>query len=273
MEGKISVYKICKIVVISLKLLTVGLLLMPPIVVATSSFNPTAFAPFPPRGLSLRWFETFFGDSGLISGIRNSIFFAVLSTALSLAIGILASFAIARYNFKGKNLLDALILSPIVLPEVAFGNALLVYFYYLKYYNHTIILLLGQTIIALPYVFRVILPSFYGISRSFEEAAMTLGANEIQTFLRITLPLIKPGLIAGIVLGFATAFNNFSVSVFLVVTSTQTLPVHLMGRMRIFLDPTIAAASTFVCLTMVSALIITEKLVGIDKLITGIRWR
>jgi len=245
---------------------------MPPIVVAASSFNPTAFAPFPPHGLSLRWFEAFLGDRGLMLGIRSSIFFAVLSTVFSLTIGTLASFAIARYDFKGKNLLDAFILSPLVFPEVALGNALLTYFTVLDFRNHIIILLIGQTIVALPYVFRVILPSFYGISRSFEEAAMNLGADEIQTFLRITLPLIKPGLVAGAVLGFSASFNNFAVSVFLVDVATQTLPVRLMGLMRIALDPTIAAASTFVCLTMVSLLVVVEKIVGIDKLMGGMRW-
>jgi putative spermidine/putrescine transport system permease protein len=265
--------KIPKVVVTLLKLLTVALLIMPPIVVAITALSPNAFSPFPPPGLSLRWFKSFIGNLILLSGLQISILFAVIAAASSVSIATLASFAMVRYNFLGKNLLDALILSPLVFPEVALGNALLVYFYGFNYYYHPTMLILGQTIIALPYVFRVILPSFYGISQSFEEASMTLGANKIQTFFRITLPLVKPGLVAGAVLGFAAAFNDYAVSVFLVAPNTQTLPVLLMGLMRTGVDPTIAAASTFVVLIMMGLLVVVEKLVGIDKLITGMRWR
>ena len=265
--------KACKIAVRLLKLLAVFVLLLTPIVAIGSSFNPTSFVLFPPQGFSLRWYESFFSDPGLMAGLKNSLLLAVPAVVTSLTLATSVAFVIARYKFKGKSTLDTLIFSPMVFPEVCFGTALLVFFFRLNFTNSFAMLLIAHTILALPYVFRVVLPCFYGISRSFEEAALTLGANKIQTFLRITLPLIKPGLFAGVLLGFAASFNNFAVSVFLVSVYTQTLPVRLMGLMRAGIDPTIGAASAMVCISMIILLIIVEKLVGIERLVGGMYWR
>jgi len=264
--------KIAKAFVTFLIILTLSLLILIPVIVAIDAFSPTAYSNFPPSSLSFRWFENFFGNPSLLSSFQISIFFAAIVAVATVTIGTLASYVIARYQFKGKKLIDALIQAPIVFPGVALGNALLVFFYSSGFYYHLAILIIGQTIIGLPYVFRVMLPSFTGLNQSFEEASMTLGASRVETFFRVTLPLVKSALLAGAILGFAAAFNDYAVSVFLVDPTIQTLPVQLMGLMQAGVDPTIAAAATFTVLIMIVLLVVCEKIVGIDKLMTGVKY-
>lgn len=272
---KILLDRIDKILTLAaklLKILTLFLLIIPPFVVAINALSPNVYSAFPPSNLSLKWFHNFFSNSTLLASLQNSFLIAVIVVMASLTIGTPASYAMVRYNFKAKQMIDVLTQVPLVFPGVAFGNALLIYFYSLNYYDHLTMLILGQIIIALPFVFRAMIPGFYGLSTSFEEASLTLGANRIQTFVRVTLPLVKPSLVSAAILAFAASFNDYAVSVFLNATRMQTLPVQLMSLLKMNWDPTVAAASTFTTILMLFLLLVVEKLIGLDKIIIGMRW-
>lgn len=265
------IVKILKVTVRLLKLVTFTLLLLTPIMVVLISFNSSLYSIFPAESYSFRWFANFFSAPGYLSALQSSFLIAVIVVSLSLVIGTLASYAMVRYNFRAKHIIDILTQAPLAFPGVVLGNALLIYFVSISFNYTPIMLILGHIIVALPFVFRAMIPCFYGINQSFEEASMTLGANRIQTFTRITLPLAKPGLVAAALLTFVVSFNEYSVSIFLVSAKTLTLPVLLMGAMKNGFDPTIAAASTFTTILMLILMLAVEKLVGLDKLITAMK--
>ncbi len=153
------------------------------------------------------------------------------------------------------------------MPAVVIGVALLDFFIMLRVGDPMTRLLVGHVIITLPYVVRVMSASLEGFDRRLEEAAQNLGANEFTTFQKITLPLLKPAIIASTVFAFQTSFNDISVAIFLIGTTFSTLPLVLLTWTYKYFDPSIAAASGLIIGSITITLIITEKLVGIDKLL------
>ena len=163
---------------------------------------------------------------------------------------------------------NTLILSPIVVPGIATGTALIILFYsYLHLYVALPGLIIGHTIITIPYVVRTVTASLVGFDRTVEEAARNLGANELQTMVRVTMPIIKPGIVAGAIFSFSTSLADISVAAFLTDPNTFTFPVAMMGYLRYNFDNTIAAASLFLVLITVVVVVLTEKTVGVDRFI------
>jgi putative spermidine/putrescine transport system permease protein len=233
------------------------------------AFDPRRYVSwFPPTGFTLYWFDVFVHDSFFVIGLRSSMIISAVVTAGSLAIAIPCSFALARYDFRGKESLNTLILSPIIVPGIVTGTSLLILFYsYLHVYAAMPGLIVGQTILAIPYVVRTVTASMIGFDRSVEEAARNLGADELQTLTEVTIPIIKPGIVAGAIFAFSTSWADLSVAAFLTDTSTFTFPVAMMDYMRYNFDNTIAAASLFLVIVTALIVIVTEKTVGLDKFI------
>jgi len=223
---------------------------------------------FPPRGFTLEWFVVFLDYAPFIEGLKNSLIIASLVTLTSLAVGILCSFAIVRFDFKGKNFLNTLILSPIVIPGVITGAALLNMLYgYLRLYNALPNLIIGHTILTMPYVVRTVSASLVGFNRTLEEAAQSLGANELTTFFRITLPIIKPGIVAGAIFAFSVSWGDVNLAAFLTDTYTTTFPVALMGYMRYYSNPAIAAASALLMAITAALMLVIERTVGFERFV------
>ena len=214
-----------------------------------------------------------FSRRDFVSSLGVSLLVGTLSSAISLGIGIPASLVLVRQRFKGREILQVLFISPLAIPAIVIGVSLLDFFVLLEVHEPLTRLLVGHVIITLPYVVRVISASLQGLDRRLEEAAMNLGATEVTTFQKITLPLMKSGIIAAIVFAFQTSFNDISVSIFLIGTHFSTLSIVLLTWTYKFFDPSIAAVSGLIIGSITCMLLITEKLVGIDKLLgafTGI---
>jgi len=243
--------------------------LVAPIVVSTMmSFDGRSYlGKFPPPEYSTRWFVNFFSDAYYLHGLKTSVVLAVIATTVSTAAGVSAAIVLDRYEFPGKQALEALFLSPLVVPAVVIGFALLLFFALIGVFDGFTRLLGGHIIITFPYTVRTTLAGLVGIRKTLTEAAMSLGATERQAFWDVTFPLARTGIVAGAVFAFAFSMDDVAVSLFLTSPGTYTLPVAMVSMMRTNFDLTIAAAAVVLMLFTVGLIFILDWIVGLDKLI------
>lgn len=245
----------------------VAILCFPIIVLIGVSLNAGPEQVFPPRGLSLRWYANIFNRDGFIEAAQLSVALALLSTLISVTISMVASVALVRHRFFGRDFLLTLCLSPLVVPNVVVGIAFLIMLSSLGVFRSLPALMLLHITITLPFAIRVIVASLTRYNIRIEEAAMSLGASPLQAFLRVTLPIVRPGMIAAGVFAFVTSFENFTASQFLVWDRT-TLPVEIYTFVRTENDPTGAAISSLVVMSVIALVIVMTRVIGLNRLIS-----
>jgi len=213
----------------------------PLLVLALFSFNDGTTVAFPLEGFTTRWYEGFLSNQLLIRSLRASFIVAAASSVIAVALGVAASYVLVRRRFKGRTALSALVISPLVIPYLVFGISLLVLFttvdkilketlgVYIGLGLHAIVI--GHVVISLPYTVLVILPRLEQLNVSIEEAARDLGATGVQTFRRITLPLLRPAIISSFLIVFTLSFDEYAIASFLVETES-TWPVFLFSQLR-----------------------------------------
>src|SRR5438874_3300860 len=241
----------------------VAFLLLPLAVVIIFAFNPTPYIAFPPVGVSLRWFVKFFSSSEFMNALWLSLRVAVIVVVLSTVIGAMCALAIARGNLPGARLLTTLFLSPLMLPAILTGLSLFQAFVIVDLGRPVWGLIVGHTIVAIPYVLRTTLAVLHDFDRRVEEAAAILGAGPRRVFFEVTLPLIRPGVIAGAIFAFIVSFDQLPISLFLVLPSRETLPVVLLNYIRYDLDGAIAAASMVSIALALTAVLLLERIIGL----------
>lgn len=224
----------------------------PIVVVIVLAFNPRQFGIFPMDGVSLRWFVKLAHDDAIIEAFKNSIILGSLTAVLSTAIGILAALAFIRFEFPGKNTLNTLLLSPIMIPEVVLGVALLLFLRWLQQPKSFALLLMGHVVLTLPYVLLIVQARLVGIRKEYEEAAKTLGANAFQTFREVTLPLLMPAVAAGALFAFTISFDDITATLFWATAGNQTVPVKIFGMLRNSISPEINALGAVMILLTVA---------------------
>ncbi|MGO4738489.1 ABC transporter permease [Bosea sp. 2KB_26] len=248
--------------------LVLAFLVTPLLVTCLLAFDARSFlGPLPPPALSMRWFEKLVSLDYVTTGLATSLKIAVLTTAVDVFIGTAAAVALDRSNFPGRSLVMAVFLSPLIVPAVVIGFALLLFLSRIGIVDGFTRLLCGHIVITLPYVVRTVLASLTGRDRRLTEAALVLGATEHQAFWNITLPLIRSGMVTGAVFAFAVSLDDVAVSMFLTDPSTYTLPVALVSNMRASFDLTIAAAAVLLMAVSAVLIIVLERFVGFDRLL------
>lgn len=235
-------------------------LLAPIVVVAGASFNAGAFLTFPPQGLSLRWYATFFHNDVFLAAIRTSLIVAGLATLISAVIGTAATFYYVRHAGRRREAVRLMLLAPLLLPDVLTAIALLFFLYMIGIGTRSMVgLVIGHVLITLPFVFLNVSASLETFDRSWELAARSLGAGFWLRFRRIVLPLIRPGIIGGCLFAFIISFDTFSISFLLKGIGMSTLPIQLFDYLRMNFTPEAAAVSTLsIALTLV-VVIVAEK--------------
>lgn len=219
-------------------------LLAPIVVVVATAFGTSPYPVFPPAGLTLHWFDRFLSSPELIQSTRLSAALGLVSTLCATTLGTLAALALVRYRFRGKASVSVLLLSPILFPAVVLGLALLVAFTRAGLAQTFSGLVAAHTVLITPFVIRLVMASLAEFDSSIEEAARNLGAGRLRTFFRVTLPIIRPGLLAGALFGFIISFDELVITLFLAGPGLQTLPIRIFASIEYSSDPTISAIST-----------------------------
>lgn len=246
-------------------LLGLIIIILPLPLVIMSSFSASSMITFPPMGFSFKWYTGIFKRMEYVRSFLLSLRIAVLCVVISLSTGTLASLALVRHNFRGKEFLKSMFLSPLMLPAVIVGISLLRFFVTIGWVASFQGILLGHLVLTTAYVVRTISSNLIGFDYSLEEAARDLGASAFYTFRRITLPLIKPGLIVAGIFAFIVSFDETTVSIFITGGKTITLPVRIFSQLEYGLDPTGTAISSLLILMAVIALYIISKVFGLEK--------
>lgn len=237
----------------------------PMVIVLIVSFSDAEFVYFPPPGYTLRWYSHLLSMEGFVDSFFLSLRLALLVTIIALTVGTVASLGLTRYRFPGRTLLNTFLMSPLIFPPIITGIALLQFFSTLGVSQAFFMLTIGHTVITIPYVVRTVTASLQGLQGNVEEAARVLGANPWQAFWWITLPLIKPGLLAGGIFAFIISFDNFTVSMWLKSAEYTPLPLRIFYYVENVMNPSVAAASGSMILLAVILIIVTEKVVGLRK--------
>jgi len=252
----------------ALLLFTIVFALIPLVMAVILSFDGRDYlGPFPPPSWSLRWYREFFSSTYYLDGLVTSLIVAVVATCGALAVGVSSAVFLDRYRFRGRDLLQAIFLSPLIVPTVVLGFAVLLYASALGIFEGMPRLIAGHLLITLPYVIRACLGSLAGIPPSLNEAAMSLGATPTQAFFRVTLPLAKTGVIAGAIFAFVMSFDEVAISLFLSDPFTYTLPVALLAEMRANLNLTVAAVSVIFMLFTLVLIWLLDRFIGLDQVV------
>jgi len=224
----------------------------PIVAVVILSFNPQQFGSFPMEGFSFRWYVKLAHNDTILNAFKNSLVLGSLTAIVTTAIGIPAAMAFVRYEFPGKNTLNTLLLTPIMIPEVVLGVALLLFIRWLQQPKSFALLLIGHVVLTLPYVLLVVQARLVGIKRVYEEAALSLGANPFQTFKEVTLPLLAPAILAGMLFSFTISFDDVTATLFWATARSQTVPVKIFGMLRNSISPEINALGAVMILLTIS---------------------
>jgi putative spermidine/putrescine transport system permease protein len=224
--------------------LLVAFMTLPTVVVIAVSFNPTAILSFPPAGFSLRWYENVLTYPQFQRAALNSVVVTGGAVALALPIGTLAALALERGNLRGRSVWAALLLSPLVVPGVAAGLGFLILAAALGLLRSRAVLVTAHVALVLPFVVRSVWVSVRNLDPALERAAASLGATPWRVFWRVTLPLLRPGLFAGLLFAVVVSVNEFVVSLFISNRVTETLPVAMFSYVVNYTDPSIAALSS-----------------------------
>jgi len=248
--------------------LCVTVFVLAPLLVAVAlSFSTSPVASFPPKGFTLDWYGHVLTDPDFLASATLSIGLALAAALAAVSLGVPAAVSFARAEFAGKNAAQALLLSPLIFPVLITGLALLQFNASMNMQNATLNLFFGHSLVTLPYVVRTSTASLLLVDRSLEEAARTLGATQWQTFRRVTLPQIAPGVAAGALFAFMVSLDNYPISMWLSDGRAVPLPVLLFQDMQNVFDPSIAAMASLMILVGAAAVVVLEKLVGLRRAI------
>ena len=238
------------------------------------SLSPSAFFRIPPEGVSLVWYRKMLVYEPFFDSMRLSLVVALGASLAAIGLGVPAALAVVRFRFPGRDLLAAFLMAPIVIPAIILGVGLLML--YTQFFVHTLHLpvngtvaglMIAHVIVCLPWVVRVLIAGLQGLDATFEEAAMNLGARPIAVLWHVTLPLLRPALVAAGIFAFIASFGNVEMSLMLSVPGTSTLPVVILTYLDNYNDPSVAALSTLVIVGTAAVIVVADRWFGLAKLI------
>ena len=249
-------------------LATVGIagLVIPTLIVAVTSFDTQEFIGFPPRGFSLDRYREMFQSSVILRAAQISAVTSAFTVTIGAVLGVPAAIALVRREFRGKALVTAFLLSPIMLPGIVIGVAMLVFSSALGLRLSLPLLVLSHVVFTLPFIVRLTMARMERIDRQLEDAARNLGAREWQVFRHVVLPQLWPGIAAGAAFAFLISFDNLSVSLFMAPVRQRPLPIELFYLMRFDLDPVVAAVAALQFLIALCLLLFLGRKLGTSGL-------
>jgi putative spermidine/putrescine transport system permease protein len=246
-------------------------LIAPILIIMPLSFNAEPYFSYPMPGLSLRWYEDFFGNDRWQSALRMSVVVAFFTTILATTLGTVAALGLSRANFPGRTAVLSVLISPMIVPVII--TAVGMYFFYdrVGLTNSVAGLVLAHTALATPFVVITVTATLSGFDQTLVRAGAGLGADPVRVFFKIILPLILPGVISGALFAFVTSFDEVVVVLFIASPEQRTLPKQMFSGIREMISPTITAAASFLIVISVFLLTSVELLRRRSERLRGIR--
>jgi len=221
------------------------------------------------EGFTLRWYQELFQDQEVMIAVKNTLVVATISTLIATVIGTFAALALQRYRFPGYNAAESILYIPVIIPEIVMGIALLAFFSQSSLILQNLSPIFGFSLglgtitiahiaFSIPFVTLVVRARLHGFDKSIEEAAMDLGANELTTFWRVTLPTIMPGVLAGALLAFTLSLDDYVITYFTAGPGSTTLPLRIFSMVKTAVTPKVNALSTLWVVTVFVLLLIGQ---------------
>ncbi|MDO4284128.1 MAG: ABC transporter permease [Eubacteriales bacterium] len=234
-------------------------LFLPITVVVANSFNATTSKPYLSwKGFTLSWYVKLWENESLLESFGNTMLIAIASTILAACVGTLAAVGMYKYKFRGKSVIDALLYIPVVIPEIVLGISLLTLFTNIHVPRGHLSLIIAHATFSIPFVIFNVRARLSGYDNSIEEASMDLGANRIATFLRVTLPVLAPGIGGGALLAFTLSIDDVIVSYF-TNGQVKTFPLKVMESIKSGVSPDVNALSTLILLGTILLVVLTQS--------------
>jgi len=244
----------------ALGVLVLVFLALPLFVVIPTAFSSSSLLRFPPRGWSLRWFHEYFASDPWMRATLVSVKAGLAVSLLATLLGLGLAITFDRFTFRGRNILRALVMAPLMVPVIIIGVGLYVVFLRVGLNGSFLGLVIGHTVVTFPYATVVIGASLGEIDKRLEQAAIGLGANPVRAFCEVTLPLIAPGIAISALFGFLVSFDEVVIAIFVTGPQTATLPRQIWDGIRFDLNPTIAAVATLLIALSAVVLLLGELL-------------
>lgn len=250
-----------------------AVIVSPLVFVSWLAFFKNEVVSFPPEGYTLRWFRNILDQSNFVDGFLTSLEVGLVAMVVGLAVGVPASLALARRRFRAREPINTLLLLPLVVPGVVAGAA--IYVFQVEAEVRTGLplvaalpgLVLAHVMITIPWTVRLVSASLIGLDPSAEEAAMNLGAGPVATFFRVTLPMVRPGVVAAAVFSFIVSFGNLEMTLFLIGPGRTTLPIAILQYLEWRIDPTIAAVSFLQIGVIAGGMLLTDRYVKLVQVV------
>lgn len=244
-------------------------MLIPLVVILISSFTADNFVQFPPKSFGLRWYVAAINNSTLTSALIFSAQMALIVAVISGALGFCGALVIARNEFPGRSAVLGLLMAPLALPHIVIAIALLQLFGMFRVASSPFGLAAGHVLITLPYVLRLTMTSLVGLDRQIERASFSLGATSWQTMRLVTIPMIAPGLMAGLLFAFLLSFDEVTISLFTSLPGRSTLPAEIFNIASQGSDPVVTSVSGLMIIIATALVLVVEKLFGVLRLIAN----
>lgn len=258
MESSITLNRPIRLVTALLCLL----LIAPIVVVVILSFGGDSLMRFPPASLSLKWYDRFFSDAAWRDAMWRSLAIACMSCILSTVVGFLGAYGLVRGSSRSKKLLLSVVLLPLIVPTIIASIALYFISAPLKLIGSPVWMAVAHAVVSLPIVVLILVSAMQNVDLNLERAAFGLGASQWTTFRRIVLPLMAPGLVSSALFSFLTSFDEVVLSLFLSGVKGETLPVRIWNSLRLNMDSTVAAVSSFLIFVTVVVLVAEAAVQG-----------
>lgn len=238
-------------------------------IVCVVAFTSHGYLSLPTEGPSLRWFYAIADRPEFLRSFVDSLWLATVASTFAVVLAVPAALAIGRGRFVGRGVLLSLFQSPLMIPHLVLGIALLRFFTETGLGVSRWTLIAGHLVVVFPFALRLVLTSSAGIDRTMEDAAASLGASRWTVFKRVTLPLIMAGVVSGWILSFIQSFDEVTMSVFISTPQTTTLPVRLFLYIQDNIDPLVASVSAVLIFVTILAMVILDRLFGMERLLVG----
>lgn len=249
--------------------LFVAFMLAPLVMVALVSLTDKGYIAMPFDGASWRWYEAILKNGDFIDAFWRSVGLGVMAATLATLLAVPAGMAIAWHRFPGRDVVLGLLLSPLMVPHVVLGIALLRFLTQIGASGTMWGLTAAHTVLVLPYVLRLVVAAATGFDRNVAQAAESLGASAWTVFRRIELPLILPGVAGGWLIAFINSFDELTMSIFVASAGTQTLPVKMYNHIANTIDPLLASISTVLIVLTLVLMLVLDRFYGLDRVLAG----